>query len=233
MKGDSTKLFAILAITVVSVAVLSFILWPQVQKWEGVRFQGCTPCGDDAVKIEALNYWTTIVADQDVFGGVRLRLCNCRSDKVSLAGARINYKIELPGETVKCSGSYALPKNKDASGPLIPSLESQEGAKFDWYSTGGAVVGMVPESDKVFASRPACDPTASPNLEESASGKVTLELVNGDGVKESDYVWLISYSPICPAEATCRADLLGEGYCRVGETNIGRLNCESDERCCK
>lgn len=224
MKGDSTKLFAILVITVVSVAVLAFILWPQVQKWERVRFQGCTPCGDDTVKLEALNYWTALVADQDVFGGVRLRLCNCGSEKADLSGARINYEIELPDETVKCSGSYPLPRNKDDSGPLIPSLESQEGAKFGWYSIGGSV-GMVHESDKVFASRPACDPAASPNLDESASGKVTLELINSDGDKESDYVWRISYSPICPAEAVCKTVCLGE--------DIGRLNCEPDERCCK
>lgn len=232
MKGDSTKMFAILVITVVSVAVLAFILWPQVQKWESVRFQGCTPCGDDAVKLEALNYMTALVAEQDVFDGVRLRLCNCRSEKAGLSGARINYKIELPDDRVRCSGSYVLPRNKDNSGPLIPGLEPQEGAKFDWYSTGGSV-GMVPESNRVFASRPDCKPDETPNLEDSASGRVTIELLNGDGGKESDYVWRIFYAPICPADAVCRDNYLGEGYCRAWETEIGQLNCGSDKRCCK
>lgn len=212
MKGDSTKMFAILVITVVSVAVLAFILWPQVQKWENVRFQGCTPCGDDIVKLEVINYRTAFIADQNVFEGVRVRMCNCRPDKINLLNARISHDVELPDGTTLGSGSYLLPKKGGV--PIVPALEPQEGAKFDWYD-------MAPESDKVLVGG-----------EESKSGKVTVKLLV-NGLEEANYVWQIFYAPICPPEAVCRSDYLGEGYCRAWETNIGRLNCEADERCCK
>lgn len=228
MRGDSQKLFAVLVIALVSSVVLAVILWPQVAKWESVRFRGCTPCGDEVVKLEVLNYPAALVADQNVFDGVRIRLCNCRAEKVDMSGARINYAVELPDGTPKCSKSYLLPRNKDGTGPLIPALEPQEGAKFDWYSTGGSV-GMVPESDAVPLSRPGCDSTQSPNLEESAPGRVVLSLFVG-GVKEgNDYVWNVFYSPLCPG--TCRA--WTGFYCYPTETEIGTLNCGSDERCCK
>lgn len=228
MRGDSQKLFAVLAIALVSSVILAVIFWPQLAKWESVRFRGCTPCGDEAVKLEVLNYPVNLATDQNVFEGVRIRVCNCRADKVDMSGARIGYTVELPGGTPKCSGSYLLPKNKDGTGPLVPSLEPQEGAKFDWYSTSGSV-GMAPESDKVPISRPSCDPAQSPNLEESASGKVVLGLFL-DGVKEGDdYVWNVFYAPLCPG--TCR-DWTGF-YCYPTETEIGVLNCGSDKRCCK
>ncbi len=232
MRGDSQKLFAVLVIALVSSVILAVILWPQVAKWESVRFQGCTPCGDEVVKLEVLNYPTALVADQNVFDGVRIRLCNCRADKVDMSGARISYTVEIPDGTTpnKCSNSYLLPRNKDGTGPLIPALEPQEGAKFDWYSTGGGAVGMVPESDKVFISRPNCDPTMRPNLEESTSSRVVVSLFVG-GVKEGDdYVWNVFYSPLCPG--TCRSRT-GGFYCYPTETEIGTLNCGSDKRCCK
>lgn len=223
MRGDAQKLFAVLVIAIISSVVLAVIFWPQIQKWESQRFAACSPCGEERVKLEALNYPTTLVADQNVFDGVRIRLCNCRAEKVGLSAARISYTVELPAGTPRCSKSYLLPKNKDGGGPLVPSLEPQEGVKFDWYE-------MAPEADKVLISRPGCDPAQIPNLEESASGRVALSLFVG-GVKEGDdYVWSVFYAPICPG--TCKSKF-GGYYCPLGEAELGVLNCGTDKRCCK
>lgn len=208
MKGDSISMFAILIITVVSVTVLAFILWPRVQELGNARFQGCTPC-DDVVKLEVVNYGTALVADQDIFEGVRLRLCNCRQEKVNLLDARIGYDVELPDGTTMSSKTYPLPKKGGA--PMVPALEPQEGVRFDWYD-------MAPESDKVIAQG-----------EDSKSGKVTVKLLV-DGKKESDYVWQVFYSPICPG--VCR-EWTGFWCYYPTEKEIGTLNCEKGERCCK
>lgn len=171
------KMSALLAIVLVSAVVLMAIFWPRIQEGASHRFKVCSPCVDEVVKFEAINYKTAIGKDANVFEGVRIRLCNCMAEKADLTNARISYKVELPeGAPPLATSSLPLPVKNGA--PIIPSLEPQEGARFEWADM---TAGKVPVG-----------------LTESASGKVTLKLLVG-GVETPDnptYIWQLFYAPV-------------------------------------
>lgn len=177
-RKSQIKMSALLAIVLVSAVVLTAIFWPRIQEGASYRFKVCSPCVDEVVKFEAINYKSAIGKDANVFDGVRIRLCNCMAEKADLTSARISYKVELPeGASPIATGSLPLPVKNGA--PVIPSLEPQEGARFDWAD--------MTITDKVPVG-----------LAGSASGKVTLKLLVG-GVETPDsptYIWQLFYAPV-------------------------------------